>query len=1214
MHRNRTPLPLFLLAAAGMSTTPAAGPGLVQEMLPDPSPAGEMRFTLLDSAETGIDFTNPIVADHPDRRLFASSMVTGGVAVGDVDGDGLLDVFFASGPAENRLFRQKSPFHFEDITAAAGVSGGDAWGMGVAMVDIDNDGDLDLYVCNHDSPNQLFLNNGKGVFEEAAAQWGIAVVDSSHTPAFCDYDLDGDLDLFLLTNHYYHPDGKIPPDADVLDLSGAQPAIKPEYSRYIRITETTPTAEGGARIKWEEAGRPDYLFRNEGGGSFRDVTREAGIASAGFGLSATWWDYNRDGLPDLYVANDFNSPDYFYQNNGDGTFTDRIVDLVPHTTWFSMGADFGDLDGNGWDDFLLADMSGTNHYKQKTAMGAMGDSAEFLATAIPRQYMRNALYLNTGAGRFREGAFLAGLSNTDWTWAVKLCDFDNDARLDVLFTNGMSKNYNESDNKKAVDFRAGETQWDRHTRAGTPELREQNLCFRNLGDLAFEDVSKSWGYDRVGMSFAAAHADLDGDGDLDLITVNLTEPADLHRNDSGGNRILVRLQGTSSNLQGIGAHVSIESGGLSQTGFVMGMRGYLAWNEPIAHFGLGSQDAVDRLVVEWPGGKRQEFRDLAANARYTVTEPAGPAPGARPVPPPAPDPLYVPAKDFPLVVHQENTFDDFMLQPLLPNRMSQWGPGIAVADIDGDGDEDFALGGASGSPTQIGLNQGGGRFAVGRLASEQPLEDMGLLFFDANGDGHQDLYIVSGGSEYRPGLPAYKDRLYLNNGKGNFLPAPPGALPDCYDSGSVVVAADYDRDGDLDLFIGGRFIPGSYPETPSSRLLRNDGGRFTDVTAAVAPALAATGLVTAALFSDADADGWIDLLVAHEWGPVKLYRNREGSFDDVTEELGLAPLTGWWNSLAAADFDGDGDMDYFAGNFGLNTKYHASAEQPALIYFGDFVGNGQKHIVEAEFENETLFPIRGRSCSSMAMPHLAEKFKTYHDFALASVTEIYTEQRLQESLRLACHELQSGVFLNDGPAGFRFLPLPRIAQIAPVFGAAAGDFDGDGHVDLYLAQNFYGPQVETGHMDGGVSQFLRGRGDGSFDPVEPLASGLVLPGDAKGLAVSDLDGDEIPDFLVALNNGPVRAFLRRGGEPLRSIALRGPAGNPTAAGARIEVQFMEGPGWTAEIYAGSGYLSQSSPRLTIPDRPIRSIMVRWPTGESRTYTEDLAANPLVIAF
>ena len=604
---------------------------------------------------------------------------------------------------------------------------------------------------------------------------------------------------------------------------------------------------------------------------------------------------------------------------------------------------------------------------------------------------------------------------------------------------------------------------------------------------------------------------------------------------------------------------------------------------------------------------------MLVNQHHTIAEPSERAP-TRPHARKVPEPLFKRSAVVDAIAQVENDYDDFKDQPLLPNKQSQYGPGLALGDIDNDGREDFVLSSAAGKHLTFGKRKSDGSFSkLDPFAAAPPtknyhyLEELGLLLFEADGDGDLDLYVVSGGYEWKLGTKyqvLLQDRLYKNDGAGNFTLDQRG-LPPTLASGGTVVTADWDRDGDLDLFVGGRVVGGNYPTTPDSFLLRNVGGRFTDVTDTVAAGLKQTGLVTSALFTDVDGDGQADLLVAHEWGPVKLYHNSSGTFTDQTKAAGLAPFTGWWNSLASADFDRDGDIDYVVGNFGLNTKYHASKEHPTLLYYGDFDQSGTAQIIEAEFENDTLYPVRGRSCSTNAMPHLASKFGSYHDWGIAPLSNIYESEKLTKSLRMEAVVLDSGVLINEA-GKFTFKPLPHIAQIAPVFGIVAQEIDGDGIPDLCLAQNFYGPQVETGQMDGGVGLFLRGVGDGTFAPVWPDESGLVVPGDATSLAVTDLNGDARPDLLIGRNNNTMMAFINhtQSGKTIM-VRLQGPAKNPSAIGARVQVKTADGHTQTAEVLGGSGYLSQSSGTLTFglgKESKPASITVRWPNGTEKEYT------------
>ncbi|MGI9241707.1 MAG: FG-GAP-like repeat-containing protein, partial [Verrucomicrobiales bacterium] len=783
------------------------------------------------------------------------------------------------------------------------------------------------------------------------------------------------------------------------------------------------------------------------------------------------------------------------------------------------------------------------------------------------------------------------------SWAVKICDLDNDGLNDVFVTNGMEQNLRELEG----------------TTGGAERkdlLKENNLAFRNQGDLKFVETGQDWGIGHFGYSTAAASSDFDRDGDLDLLVVNRDEPPTLYKNQSNADGVLVRLHGRSSNRDGIGAVIKIETGSGRQVREIFCSRGYLGSDEAMAHFGLGADDSIKELTVAWPSGHRQTFTDLAGSSLYEITEPDGPPATGSPAPEPAgASPMFAPNRDLPDLVHVERDYDDFAAQPLLPNKLSQLGPGIAVGDIDQDGDEDFILGGASGSQTQVVTSLGDGKYARPRpIPGTERFEDMGLVLLDCDGDGDRDLYVASGGVE---GSSAdLQDRLYLNDGSGSFSEAPADSLPAHRDSGGPVATADVDRDGDLDLFVGGRLIPGQYPLAAESRLLINQGGTFT-----TADFPSELGLVTGATFSDIDGDGWQDLLVAREWGPIAYLQNEEGQFSDRTEAAGLAGVSGWWNGIATGDVDNDGDIDLVASNFGLNTKYHASAGHPAQLFYGSF-GTDKMRLVEAEFEGGELLPVRGKSCSTQAIPHLGEKFKTFHDFALADVREIYTQPALDDSTRFAATTLKSGVFLNDGEGQFEFSALPRLAQIAPGFGIVISELDGDGNPDLFLAQNFFQPQAETGRMSGGLSLVLTGTGSGRFEPVWPKDSGVIVPDDTTAAAVTDTNGDGWPDLLLASNNGPVHNLINRGSSEstegrITRIVLRGQPGNPDGIGARVIAETGESRRQMAEVQSGSGYLSQSAPGVFFGGE-IDKVTVRWPDGKSTVETVDSDKHTLVI--
>ena len=1206
------------------------------------------RFTLLSAAGSGIDFVHSWSPPKRRAKQLRGAFTGCGVAIGDFNNDGRPDVFLTRQSDGGRLYENIGQLQFQDVTEKAGMTAPGMWSTGASWVDIDNDDDLDLYVCGFDCPNLLYINQGDGTFHEQASTAGLDFNGASVMMAFADYDLDGDLDGYLLTNRIIHGSDSMSAPADFkYRAPNGKTIVRPEFREYVDVINFP---DGSHQIV--NSGQYDHLFRNDGPGTdgqvrFTEVTEAAGIDGNHYGLSATWWDYNQDGRPDLYVANDFFGPDQLYRNDGPNKkghvkFSEVIAETMPHTPWFSMGADISDIDNDGLIDLMGSDMAGTNHYRDKMSMGNMGgpnSDAWFLNFPSPPQYMRNALYRNTGTGRFMEIANLAGLAKTDWTWTIRFADLDNDGREDLFVTNGMSRDWLNADllakarelqvpGDSAATDDARQAFW-----RDQPRYELANIALQNKGDYKFQDVSQSWGLARKSVSYGAALGDLDNDGDLDLVVNNFEEPVSLYRNDSkDGKCFRLRLQGTVSNRWGIGATVHLQAAGAtnSQMRFLTLSRGFMSASDPIVHFGVGHAEIIDQLTIQWPSGAVQTFNDLESDKLYTVTEPISVDNDS--LPDSKDDRMLFAQVNLPFITHREEPYNDFAHQPLLPNKYSQLGPGIAVADVNGDGHEDLYLGAAAGKAATVHLFRPSstdgqrGHFQQLRFAAfeeDAPAEDMAPLFFDVDSDGDLDLYVVSGSVECEPGDAVLRDRLYLNKtnegGELQFAAAPPDALPEVFDSGSVVTAADFDHDGDLDLFVGGRIIPGRYPATPNSRLLRNDtppGGspRLIDVTDQLAAGLRETGLVTGAVWSDTDQDGWLDLVVTHEWGPVKLLRNSEGQLQDVTKESGLADRLGWYNSIAARDLDGDGDMDYVVTNFGLNTKYKASPEAPQLLYYGDFDNTGKKHLVEAKFEllpnlAKICYPVRGLSCSSGAMPTIRKRLPTFHQFASNPLEKIYGEDRLAAAQKFECNSLTSGILINDGQGRFDFRPLPRIAQASPCFGVVTGDFNGDALVDIYAVQNFFGPQRETGYMDGGVSTLLLGSGDQQgprFQPLRADRSGLVVSGDAKGLATTDLNGDGWLDFLVGINNGQLMAFENRALSSHQPLLVRlvGSTGNPTAVGARVTVQLQSGPSQTAEVHAGSGYLSQTTAALQfgVPDGDVvDKIEVRWPGGARTTH-------------
>jgi hypothetical protein len=1070
---GRRPLAVLafaFVASCGVHANDSAGLEEVR-FTPRSGPRGATMFVTLSPEQTGVvtenSYADPSMwAEHYQEIVYGETGT--GVCVGDYDNDGRPDLFVVSKTGQSRLFRNLGNWKFEDVTAKAGlVSAGNpakhdegwlktlsgapeatgqenmkAWQQGATFVDVNNDGWLDLYVCRFGAANQLFINQRDGTFKEEAAVRGLAVVDACGMAAFCDYDRDGWLDVYVQTS--------------LLDA-----AAHPN-------------------------GQRDHLFHNQGDGRFVEVSDRAGIAGESMGHSATWWDYDNDGWPDLYVTNDYAAPDHLYHNQRDGTFVDAINQVVPHQPYYAMGSDLGDINNDGLIDFFVADMAATTHEKDQRGMAYSRAQAQIPPkdSQTAAQLMHNELYLNTNTGRCLEVANLAGLAATDWTWSVRLEDLDNDGRLDLHVTNGMIREYHSADLLSRL--MGMETLESRRIMRASPKLTERNLAFRNLGDLQFSDVSAEWGLDQRGVSFGAAFADFDGDGDLDLVYANYEAGVTLLRNDSdSGHSVIIALNGVQTNRFGAGAVVRVETAAGGQVRPLVLARGYLSSSEPVVHFGLGQDERIQRLTVEWPSGQKQVFTDLAVDRRFTITEPSEHA-----VPPVAAD-------------------------TIAPGQFTPVEPAPALSPASAE---------------------------EGR-------------------------------------------------------------------SGGVVAVADFDHDGHLDRFVGGRAQPGRYSSIPRSALYANRGGELQDVTDSVAPGLREIGIVKAALWSDADGDGWVDLLVALDWGQVKYFHNREGrALEDWTDKMGFAGAgTGWWTSLATADFNGDGRPDYVAGNVGLNTQYRATPERPALLFFGKFGGTGGPFVVEGYYEGDRLYPRQTRKDLGAKIPSILKRFPRNDQYGRATLAEILGEDKLATAQRWAATELRSGVFLSQPDGRYRFTPLPRLAQVAPISAVAAGDFEGDGRADIYAVQNAPAHPPAIGRFDGGLSQLLRGDGRGNFAPVPPAESGLVVPeADVTGLAVLDFDGDGWPDFLISRSDGTPRAFRNRGvvGRHSLRVVVQGPADNPSAIGARVALDLNDGATQTAEAVANAintgqapaacffGYADSNLPRR---------LRIRWPDGSSSTH-------------
>ena len=915
-----------------------------------------------------------------------------------------------------------------------------------------------------------------------------------------------------------------------------------------------------------------------------------------------WWDFDDDGFQDLYVANDFQSPDLLWRNRGDGTFED-VTARLPHTAFFGMGCDFADVDGDGAMDLCVADMSSTTHYMGKMLMGSMDQHRWFLMNSDPQQYMRNALYVNTGTERFLECAHMAGLSSTDWTWAVRFGDLDEDGWPDFYATNGIPVFADNPDIEARVRDLWQRKRYDAalDVMRNIPRVDERNIVRRNVSGLEFVDVSAAWGLDEQGVTHGAVMVDLDRDGDLDIITNNLNAPASVFENrTTDTHRLLVEVRGADGNTFGVGAKIEVEAGGRTQVRQVSLTRGYMSAGEAVEHFGLGDATTVDAVTVTWASGRIQRHEDIPADSWVVIRESSegemrSDRGATRSV-------AIAETVTDPAAVHVERDFDDFGVQPLLPHRLSRLGPGVATGAIGGDDAEVVWFGGAAGQPGRMLAGYGGDGAATaiaGPWREHAEREDMGAVFVDFDGDGDLDLYVASGGVENGDDEDLLVDRIYVNDGDGSFTPAPAGTVPDRAISSGCVAAADYDRDGDVDLFVGGRVVPGRYPHAPPSMLLRNDGGRYVDVSDEVAPMCRSLGMVSGACWTDYDDDGFVDLIVAAQWQPVRVLGNVGGErLTDRTDALGLGELRGQWNGVTSADLDGDGDFDLIVTNLGLNTKYVATPTRPAELFARDFDGNGTMDVVEAKNSGDRTLPVRGLSCSSQAMPFVRERFPTYDQFARATLADIYGSA-LDESLALSCNELRHVVLENRGDR-FAVRPLPRRAQISTSFGVSARDLDGDGVPELVLAHNFWSPEPETGRFDGGLGLLLRHRGGCEFDAVPARESGIVRPDDCRGLQWIER-GAEGPSLTFVINDGAHIGYPFEGlAADTVAVRLAGPPGNPAGYGAKLTFECPGEPPLVREILAGDGYLTQSSPTVRVPRRK-GTLRVRWPDGIETTH-------------
>ena len=1083
-----------------------------------PAPTVPPLFELLSPTATGVTFENRLPEDTTFNVLnYLYYYDGGGVAAGDVNGDGLPDLYFTSNTGKNRLYLNRGDYRFEDVTDRAGVPGGGGWTTGVTMADVNGDGLLDIFVSGVSfltkrGHNVLYINNGDGTFTDRTKQYGLEFSGYSTQAVFFDYDGDGDLDMYLL-NHSTH--GEI--------AAGEQP---------------------DRRVRHPTAG--DRLYRNDGD-HFTDVSEAAGIYGGveGFGLGVVVSDVNGDGCPDIYVANDFQENDFLYINNCDGTFTESIERLTGHTSRFSMGVDAADFNNDLRPDLISLDMLPDQEdiLKSSASSESFNLSLMRMKAGYHPQFVHNALQLNRGGGVFSEIGFLAGVAATDWSWSPLFADLDNDGWKDLFITNGVFRRANDMDYITAVGSEANQTSLASGMNSRNmalirkmPQVPASKFAFRNNGDLTFTNKAAEWGLDQRGFSNGAAYVDLNNSGALDLVVNNLNSVASIYRNHARernhNHALTISLRGAGANTAGVGSTVVVTSGGKKQMMELMPTRGFESSVDPRLHFGLGAATAVDTLVVTWPDRRTQTLTNVPADRPLVLAQRDAGARGAKA--PMARTMFTDVTKTLGLAYrHEENSFADFDREPLMPRLVSAEGPALAIADVNGDGLDDIFVGGAKWQPAKLFLQQRDGRFRESpqpAIRADSLNEDVDAAFFDANGDGKPDLIVASGGNEFWDQADALRQRFYLNDGRGGFTRDTTG-FPAIFENAGCVVPGDFNGDSRPDLFIGGRVVSRRYGMSPRSYLLRNDGGgHFTDVTDAVAPMLRSAGMVTSAAWVPGAVKGRQDLVIAGNWMPVKVLRQEGGVFVDRSAAAGMGGTSGLWNTVAAVDLRGSGATDLVLGNLGLNSFLHASPTEPTQLYLGDFAHNGSLTQVLTSFRNGVSYPLAGRDELVRQIPSLQKKFPTYKDFGASRLSEMLSAADLKSATVLDATTFASAVALADGKGSFALRALPIEAQLAPVNAVVAGDLDGDGRQDIVVAGNFYGVTPLEGRYDASHGLALRGDGMGGLRSVDMLASGINLDGQVRHMAwLRAANGERL--LVIARNNEALQVLRLNAPKP-----------------------------------------------------------------------------------
>ena len=1061
-------------------------------------------FMRLDSSATGITFQNTIQENEGFNVLeYEYFFNGGGVAAGDINNDGLPDLYFTSNMGQDELYLNKGDLTFEPITETAGLLHEPGWHTGVTMADVNGDGWLDIYVARSGQVstdrrrNLLYINNGNLTFTEQAREFGINDPSYSNHASFFDYDRDGDLDMFLLN----HP-------------------IKRYAFFVVDFMKSQRDSLAG-----------DKLYRNDNG-KFVDVSASAGIIGnpLGFGLSATVSDINQDGWPDIYVANDYIEEDYLYLNQQDGSFKESSKEWITVASYSSMGADIADINNDGLVDLITLDMLADNHERQKILKGPENFTyyEQMRNQGYHDQAMRNMLHVRTTSNSFTEIGRMAGVAYTDWSWAPLFADFDNDGYKDLLITNGYLRDYTNLDFLEDILYQAreasalGKTFSSMEMVRQMPSTKIPNYIYRNSGNLLFENKQETWEFEEPTFSNGAAYSDLDRDGDLDLVINNINQEAFIYENNSSQNSdhryLRISFDGPSNNVFGVGSSVRIKTSQGIQVIENTPSRGYLSGVEPVLHVGLGSHETV-HISVTWPDGNTQEIQQQPTNTELVFRyQDASPHQATDP----ATTRLFseLDATQTLPFTHQENAFVDFEREPLLPHMLSRLGPAFAQADVNRDGLADVYLGGARSQKSSLYLQQLDGSFleaSVPDFEAHAEFEDVDAVFFDADNDGDPDLYVVSGGNDVEDGHPIYQDRLYVNNGFGGFVFSA-SSLPEMATSTGTIAPFDYDLDGDIDLFVGGRTMPGMYPTAPRSYLLENNQGEFLDVTASIAPDLVSPGMITDAAWGALSGTGYVELVLAGEWMPLRVFRYKAGvGFTEATNTTGLASHAGWWNTLSLNDLDGDGDLDILAGNKGSNSGLHASPEAPVVLYASDIDANGRIDAVITHDLQGKRHTIYWRNEIVQQIPRWQAVFPDQTSYARATFDDLMALIP-PDAMEYTANDFETRLFKNDGSGTFSPVELPIEAQIAPVKDFLVHDFDGDGYQDILLAGNNFASRAEWGRDNAGEGLMLRGQSGLQFEAIPPSTFGVSLNGDVRNLA--QLQGDR--RIFIIQNNGPLR--------------------------------------------------------------------------------------------